>query len=206
MLFHPTVLTHTRLAGDAPQGWKTPYVIVLLILGILLIGAFIYWQSVYSTPLMPLYVWRDRNFSLVSNPPPFKWPCCILTMTFLKLMGALSLGFMAFVSGQFWIALYMQQVQKHSGLSITVRLLPMVVGGVLVNLVCALILHRVSNKLLMFIATTAYMGAFLIASFTKEDSIYWGCYFVPFILMVVGADIEFNVVNVRASITRFVVL
>jgi predicted MFS family arabinose efflux permease len=113
-------------------------------------------------------------------------------------MGALSLGFMAFVSGQFWIALYMQQVQKYSGLGITVRLLPMVVGGVLVNVICALILHRVSNKLLMFIATTAYMAAFLIASFTKEDSIYWGCYFVPFVLMVVGADIEFNVVNVRA--------
>lgn len=113
-------------------------------------------------------------------------------------MGALSLGFMAFVSGQFWMALYMQQVQKYGGLGITVRLLPMVVGGVLVNIVCALILHRVSNKLLMFIATTSYMGAFLIASFTKEDSIYWGCYFVPFILMVVGADIEFNVVNVRA--------
>lgn len=61
------VLTRPRLAGDAPQGWKTPYVIVLLVLGILLIGAFIYWQSVYSTPLMPLYVWRDRNFSLVSS-------------------------------------------------------------------------------------------------------------------------------------------
>lgn len=113
-------------------------------------------------------------------------------------MAALSLGFMAFVSGQFWMALYMQQVQNYSGLGITVRLLPMVVGGVIVNVICALILHRVSNKLLMFIATTAYMGAFLIASFTKEDSIYWGCYFVPFILMVVGADIEFNVVNVRA--------
>ncbi|GAM43152.1 hypothetical protein TCE0_047r17728 [Talaromyces pinophilus] len=163
------------LAGDAPQGWKTPYVIVLLILGILIIGAFIYWQSVCASPLMPLYVWRDRNFSL--------------------LMAALSLGFMAFISGQFWMALYMQQVQNYSGLGITVRLLPMVVGGVMVNVICALILHRVSNKLLMFVATTAYMGAFLIASFTKEDSIYWGCYFVPFILMVVGADIEFNVVN-----------
>lgn len=115
-------------------------------------------------------------------------------------MGALSLGFMAFVSGQFWMALYMQQVQGHSGLEITLRLLPMVVGGVSVNIVCALVLHRVSNKLLMYIATTAYMLSFLIASFTKEDSGYWGFYFVPFIFMVVGADIEFNVVNVRTQI------
>lgn len=78
------MLTYPRLAGDAPQGWKTPYVIVLLILGILLIGAFIYWQSVCATPLMPLYVWRDRNFSLVSilfRPPLIH--SCRLTRAFL---------------------------------------------------------------------------------------------------------------------------
>lgn len=111
-------------------------------------------------------------------------------------MGALSLGFMAFISAQFWMALYMQEVQDYSGLGITVRLLPMVVSGILVNVVCALVLHRVSNKLLMYIATSAYAVSFLIMSFTKDNSIYWGCYFVPLVLMVVGADIEFNVVNV----------
>ncbi|OKL62154.1 hypothetical protein UA08_02382 [Talaromyces atroroseus] len=163
------------LAGDAPKGWGTPYVIVLLILGIVLIGAFLFWQSIYSHPLMPLFVWRDHNFSL--------------------LMGALSLGFMAFISGQFWMALYMQEVQGYTGLGITVRLLPMVVSGVLVNVVCAFVLHRVSNKLLMLIGTTAYTVSFLIMSFTKANSIYWGFYFVPLVLMVVGADIEFNVVN-----------
>jgi hypothetical protein len=117
-------------------------------------------------------------------------------------MGALSLGFMAFISGQFWMALYMQEIQGYSGLSITVRLLPMVVSGVLVNVVCAFVLHRVSNKLLMLIASTAYTVSFLIMSFTKADSIYWGVYFVPLVLMVVGADIEFNVVNVRIPLTQ----
>ncbi|QKX54473.1 uncharacterized protein TRUGW13939_01560 [Talaromyces rugulosus] len=167
--------TALSTAGDAPKGWQTPYIIVLLILGVILIASFLYWQSIYSTPLMPLYVWKDRNFSL--------------------LMGSLSLGFMGFIGGQFWMALYMQQIKHYSPLEITARLLPMVVNGVLVNIVCGLILHKVNNKLLMMIGTTAYMVAFLIISFTPDDGVYWGWYFVPLLLMVVGADIEFNVVN-----------
>jgi sugar phosphate permease len=112
-------------------------------------------------------------------------------------MGSLSLGFMGFIGGQFWMALYMQEIKHYSPLEITARLLPMVINGVLVNVVCGLILHKVSNKLLMMIGTMAYMVAFLIISFTPDDGIYWGWYFVPLLLMVVGADIEFNVVNVR---------
>jgi hypothetical protein len=111
-------------------------------------------------------------------------------------MGMLCLGFMGFMAAQFWLALYMQQIQKLSALEITVRLLPMVINGVLVNVVCGLILHKVSNKLLMLIASLSYTTAFLIMSFMKEDSSYWAYYFPPLLLMVVGADIEFNVANV----------
>lgn len=96
------------------------------------------------------------------------------------------------------MALYMQQIKHYSPLEITARLLPMIINGILVNVVCGLILHKVSNKLLMLIGATAYMTAYLIMSFTPDDGTYWGWYFVPLMLMVVGADTEFNVVNVRA--------
>ncbi|KKK14088.1 hypothetical protein AOCH_000890 [Aspergillus ochraceoroseus] len=163
------------IAGDAPDGWKTPYVIVLLVLGVALIAGFLYWQSLFSTPLMPLHVWRDRNFSL--------------------LMGILALGFSGFVAAQFWMALYMQEVLNLGPLEITARLLPMVVNGVLVNIVCAFLLHRVSNKLIMLTGTVAYAVAFLIMSFTPDQGLYWAYYFVPLLLLVVGADCQFNVVN-----------
>lgn len=54
-----------RLAADAPHGWKTGYVLALFIVGFFLLMVFLYWQSVATNPLMPLWVWRDRNFSLV---------------------------------------------------------------------------------------------------------------------------------------------
>lgn len=114
-------------------------------------------------------------------------------------MGILSLGFSSFIAVQFWLTLYMQKIQDLGALAITARLMPMVVGGILVNIVCALVLHRVSNKLLMLIGAAAYAVAFIIMSFTTDDGIYWEYYFVPLILMVVGADSQFNVVNVWSN-------
>jgi predicted MFS family arabinose efflux permease len=112
-------------------------------------------------------------------------------------MSSLCLGFMGFMSASFWLSLYLQEVKHSSAIEIAAQLLPMVINGTLVNVVCGLILHKVSNKLLMQIATVSYTAAFLILSFMKEDSSYWAFIFPALVLVVVGADIEFNVANVR---------
>ena len=54
------------LAGDAPDGWKTPYVLVLLILGLLLMAAFVVWELKYPYAIVDMNVFKDRDFSLVS--------------------------------------------------------------------------------------------------------------------------------------------
>ncbi|KAJ5779217.1 hypothetical protein N7457_006937 [Penicillium paradoxum] len=169
------------LAGDAPDGWKTGYVLALFIVGFFILVGFLYWESIAKNPLMPLWVWRDRNFSL--------------------LMAIFCLGFMGFAAVSFYLALYLQRVKHLSALEITVRLLPMVIAGVLVNVVCGLILHRVSNKLLTGIGALAYAASFLILSFMKEDAIYWAFIFPALILVVVGADIHFNVTNMYVMST-----
>jgi predicted MFS family arabinose efflux permease len=147
----------------------------LFIVGFFLLVAFLYWQSVATNALMPLWVWKDRNFSL--------------------LMATFCLGFMGFSAVTFFLSLYLQEVKHLTALDITVRLLPMVVSGVLVNVVCGLVLHRVSNKLLTGIGALAYTASFLILSFMKEDAIYWAYIFPALVLVVVGADIQFNVTN-----------
>lgn len=106
---------------------------------------------------------------------------------------------MGFSAVTLYLALYLQRVKHLSALDITARLLPMVIGGVLVNVVCGLILHRVSNKILTGIGALAYTAAFLILSFMKEDAIYWEFIFPALILVVVGADIHFNVTNVSLA-------
>lgn len=54
------------LGGDAPDGWETPYVLVLLILGVVLIVAFVVWEIRYPYAMIDMKIFRDRDFSLVS--------------------------------------------------------------------------------------------------------------------------------------------
>lgn len=110
-------------------------------------------------------------------------------------MATFCLGFMGFSAVTFYLSLYLQEIKHLTALDITVRLFPMVISGVLVNVVCGLILHRVSNKLLTGIGALAYTSSFLILSFMKEDAIYWAFIFPALVLVVVGADIQFNVTN-----------
>ncbi|KAL2006343.1 hypothetical protein VTN00DRAFT_9997 [Thermoascus crustaceus] len=136
------------LAGDAPDGWRTGYVIALLIVGIV-----------------------------------------------LMLMGMLFLGFMGFSMVCFWLSLYMQEIKHLSALGVAVQLLPIVINGILVNIVCGLILHRVSNTLLMGVAAVSFTVAFLLLGLMREDSPYWAFIFPGLLLLVVGGYIEFNVTN-----------
>ncbi|KAL0262744.1 hypothetical protein SLS55_001716 [Diplodia seriata] len=163
------------LGSDAPQGWKTPYVLVLLILGALLILSFVYWERWCAHPLVPMSIWRDRDFSLV--------------------ISVLLLGFLAFPIMAFWIALYMQKVRHYSALLVAVHMLPMAIGGIVVNVVAGLVMHRVSNTLLMAVGATAYVASFLLMGLQHADSSYWAFTFPALLLAVVGADFEFCVAN-----------
>lgn len=163
------------LGETAPQGWKTGYVLALLIVGTLLVVTFVVWDLYYKYPLVPMGIWKDRSFSTC--------------------MAILVLGFMAFTPGNFFIALYFQDVLHQSAIMVAVHLLPMAIAGLLVNMVAGLILHKVSNKLLMLIGTSAYSAAFLLLAVNRHSTSYWALCFPAFILMVVGADLEFNVAN-----------
>jgi predicted MFS family arabinose efflux permease len=106
---------------------------------------------------------------------------------------------MGFSAVSFYLALYLQDLKHLSALEVTVHLLPMVVSGVLVNVVCGLVLHRVSNKVLTGIGALAYTASFLILSFMKQEASYWAFIFPGLVLVVVGADIQFNVTNVCST-------
>ena len=163
------------LGATALQGWKTNYVIALLILGVFLMSAFVFWEMWFKYPIVPMSIWRDRNFSLN--------------------LGILMLGFASFVPASFFIALYFQRVWNMSPLAVGVHLLPMAISGIIVNIVAGLILHKVSNKLLMMIGTSAYTLAFLLLGLNRGSSSYWAFTFPAFAIMVIGADFEFNVAN-----------
>ncbi|THY14882.1 putative transporter [Aureobasidium pullulans] len=167
-------------SGDtATNGWKTDYIIAMLIVGAALIVAFVFWELYYPHPLVPMSIWRDKNFSLV--------------------MIVLLFGMMAFSVAEFFLALYMQEVWKWSPLTTAVHLLPMAIMGIIVNIVAGMIMHRVSNKALMLVGCFGYTIAFTLIAVNTFHSSYWAFCFPSFLLAVVGADLEFNVANLYVA-------
>jgi Co/Zn/Cd efflux system component len=111
----------------------------------------------------------------------------------------LTLGFIGFPSSAFWQALYLERVWHASALMTAVYLLPMAVMGILINVLAAWIMHRVSNKLMMLSGAICYTISFLLFSLNKTSYGYWPMLFPGFCLTVVGADLHFNVTNVSVE-------
>ena len=175
------------LPGQAPNGWRQNYVLALITLGIFLIGSFIYWQSIFSFPIMPLGVWRERNFSL------------LVTM--------LCLGFYGFSGNIFWLTLSWQRLEHSSALAVAIRLLPAMIGGIIINIIAGLVMHRVSNKLLMTVGAVGNVIACALFSgmnsyhrghtLSGEEygTMYWSFALPALLASVIGADFTFTVVN-----------
>ena len=51
------------------DGWGAAHIVAMLVVGVSLLAAFVYWETVFPNPLMPPHIWRDRNFTFVSAPP-----------------------------------------------------------------------------------------------------------------------------------------
>jgi hypothetical protein len=51
-----------NLANTAPQGWKTGYIIAMIVLGVILLAAFVVWEKFYATvPYFPFRFLTDRT-------------------------------------------------------------------------------------------------------------------------------------------------
>ncbi|KAI0484738.1 major facilitator superfamily domain-containing protein [Xylariaceae sp. FL0804] len=163
------------LTLGSQDGWGSATVIALLVVGVVLLVIFVFWERIYPHPLMPPHIWKDRNFSLI----------ILVTM----------LGMMGFTASGFWIAYFMQQVQQLSTLTVAVHLLPQAVAGLLWNVVAARILHKVNNTAIMVFGAVCYLASSLLFAFMDADSSYWAFIFPALVLCVGGADLQFNVAN-----------
>jgi hypothetical protein len=141
----------------APQGWRTGCtstrscfgrgtddaadIIALLIIGVLLIAAFLYWQTVLE---------RAQHTHAWAAPPlvrPGLW-----TRAHGKLAAVMAVAFLnwcCFLAWTFWVQLYYQQYLGLTPILTMVRLIPMSVTGVLANVVVALAVGRVNVVILI---------------------------------------------------------
>src|SRR3954468_7298002 len=88
-------------------GWHNPAIWSTLVGGLVLLGAFVFWERRAAHPMLPLRLFRRRNFS-VTNLETFFVYAGLSTLTF-------------------FLTLYLQQIARYSPLQAGVALLPITV-------------------------------------------------------------------------------
>jgi EmrB/QacA subfamily drug resistance transporter len=134
-------------------GWDSFEVLGSLVLGGVLLVAFIAWEARTPTPLLPLKLFRDRSFSVAN----------IIGLTF-------SFG----VFGAIFILIqFLQIVQGHSPLEAGVMTMPWTMAPMVVAPLAGLIAPRVGTRLLLIIGFSLQsIGLFWFATVMTADAEY----------------------------------
>ncbi|KAJ4172353.1 multidrug-resistance type transporter aminotriazole resistance [Fusarium falciforme] len=152
-------------------GWETPYVYVLLIIGVLLVPVFFYIElRVASNPLIP--------FDTLTSDVGFILACVA--------GGWASFGIWIYYTWEFF-----QLLRGGSPLLTAAWMSPVAVSGAIASLTTAWLLHFTHPALVMLIALVSFtVGTILMMTAPVEQN-YWFQSFFSLIIMTWGMDMSF---------------
>lgn len=150
---------------------RTPVVIALLVISLLLMPVFVWWMRHAAKRGLPVLIpnglWRSITFSSV----------CIMVMMSYAVMQVLEL----------YTSLFFQKVQLLDPLQASIRLLPSMIVGAALNLVIGLFIDRVSAMWLVFSTSILCAGSPLIMALIRPEWPYWYAAFPAQILHPVSS-------------------
>ncbi|KAG9251122.1 drug resistance protein [Emericellopsis atlantica] len=171
--------------GHAPQGWRTPYIYVTLIIGAILLCLAVYIQGwVSEQPLMPPAVFHQKYMKRLS----------IVLFSFYGVFGLYL----------FFASYYLENVLGTTPILAAAWFTPMAVGGIILAIAGGLILHILPGKLLMTISGIGFLLSGLLFAVIPAQSesgqsrsfIYWAYVFPAMICSTIGIDITYTVTNI----------
>jgi EmrB/QacA subfamily drug resistance transporter len=138
--------------GGTQYAWRSAPIITLGVIGVLGTAAFLAVEARAAEPLLPLHVFRNRNFSLASG------------MTFL--LGLAMFGALTF------LPLYQQTVQHLSATGSGLMLIPMMLGSTVTTLIAGRVTTKTGRYKALPIIGAALMtlGIFLLTGLTVSTS------------------------------------
>ncbi|KAK7427034.1 hypothetical protein QQZ08_006461 [Neonectria magnoliae] len=158
---------------------KKPYNIVLLIAAVLLVPFFVFWvgrQERLGRPaIISNSIWQKREFTTV----------CITVFLVWSWFNAFG----------YWTTLFFQITQGLDALEAALRFLPMVIVGLLTNVVAGLVMDKVSAGNLVLIGGLLSAASPLLFAVQGPEWTYWAAGFPAMCLSVVSTDLLFNVSN-----------
>ena len=164
-------------SSGAPDGWKTPYIIVTLVLGILILGAAVYIEGwIAKSPLLPFDLFNVPYIKPLFVGLFFSYGCLGIFLLYATL--------------------YMQDILHATPLQVSAWYVPMCAGGVFISVVGGYVLHLISGTLLMLIAGLAWIINSVLFAVAPEGTNYWAYIFPSMFCATIGIDVLFNVANI----------
>jgi len=157
--------------SSVQHGWADPWVIASLLLGVILLVAFVLFERRTDHPLLPLRIPADR----VRGGS---------YLTFLVVGAGLTAMFL-------FLSFYMQQVLGYDALKTGIHFLPFSIGIILTAGIVARVLPKVGPRPLMIGGLiVAAFGMALLLRTTAEDQ-YWTQVFPSLVIIPIGMAFVF---------------
>ncbi|KXN82108.1 hypothetical protein AN958_03162, partial [Leucoagaricus sp. SymC.cos] len=201
------------LGEGETKGWATGYIIALLVIGVLLVCIFVYWQWFLEQAVNRRHAKAEvvssdesqeteREKGLVGRlvdrwcnklPPPVMklsiWARANGRFSAVMVMAVLDCS--AFFAWTFWVQLYYQDYTHLKPLEVVVRLLPMSVTGVLCTAFVGLMAAYIPMIVISLAGTLGTAGACILFAVINPKTTYWAFGFPATVLSVFGADLIF---------------
>lgn len=169
------------LDSQAPSvGWKTPYEYILLIVAILHLLAFLYWEAkVALSPILPFNIWKAPSF------------LALITVVFFSVM---SFGIFSW-----YFFVWCLKVRKETMLTASASITPLTVGGVIAAFTAAWLIPRLPAQYILATGATAMAISSIILATMPEQQIYWQAMFPAVAIVAFCPDFIFTASQIVAS-------
>ncbi|MBB3082795.1 MFS transporter [Geodermatophilus sabuli] len=158
-------------AGSTDSGWTDPAALAFIVVGVVLVAAFVVLELRIRNPLLPMRIILDRNRG-----------GAYLTST---LVGAGLIG--AF----FFLSLYFQQVLEYKPVHAGIASLPVTLGVLVSAGAASALVVKVGPKPLMVLGGLLAASGLFVLSFLAVDSGFWSLAFPGQVLLGLGLGFTF---------------
>jgi EmrB/QacA subfamily drug resistance transporter len=135
------IVLYTSLGGTT-YSWTSPWMIALIVAGVVLLIAFVFTESRAAEPILPLELFHNRVFSVTS---------AVGFIVGLALFGAIT-----------YLPLYLQDVRGHSPTTSGLLILPLMVGLLITSIGSGQLITRFGRYKPFPVAGTAIMTVGLV--------------------------------------------
>ncbi|KLU84548.1 hypothetical protein MAPG_03589 [Magnaporthiopsis poae ATCC 64411] len=149
--------------------WGTPYTYFILVIGVILIGAFIFVETVVPHPLVPVNAMRAQTVYVLA---------CTGT------------GWGCFSVWVFYAIMFLQNLRGWGALLTSAAFAPAPVTGLAASLLTGYLMARIGPPWIMFISMCAFFIGSLLLATAPVDQSYWFNTFFGILVMPFGMDMS----------------